>query len=463
MPVYITVKQSPMYHQMSLEEFLFSDEVCAHPYNANETNTRTYKRDFISDRIKRGLGVDPPKLLFRLVDFNRQTENLRAVPREELYSTFYAEKNDGGFHEFFSGMFRLQKHYIRCDSSAVYAATESALDPLIHQHPTKKHEEIYDRASAKVQRIAQENGMTLTSDDFDSLLSSSWRRIDAPCDALKESLRILKTIFEDDFHILYHTSAFAYIKKRSTLKAMERHRDNKSRWFAKFDLHNFFGSTTMDFIMKQFAMVYPFSELLKLPAGRDELTKALELAILNGSLPQGTPISPLITNIMMIPIDFTLANRLRELKEMDGQRFVYTRYADDFQITSRFDFDYNVISGIVIDTLAEFGAPFTLNTEKTRYGSSAGRNWNLGLMLNKDNNITVGYEKKRKLKSMLASYVMDSKRGDAWEKNEIQVMEGIRNYCRHIEGETIDAIVDGINRKFGVDVVAMIKEDLRTL
>ena len=41
---------------------------------------------------------------------------------------------------------------------------------------------------------------------------------------------------------------------------------------------------------------------------------ALELAFMDGVLPQGTPASPLITTIMMIPIDFCLNRKLIERK-----------------------------------------------------------------------------------------------------------------------------------------------------
>ena len=193
-----------------------------------------------------------------------------------------------------------------------------------------------------------------------------------------------------------------------------------------------------------------------------QLTTALELAVLDGGLPQGTPISPIITNIMMIPVDYKLANIL---KNYNGQRFVYTRYADDFQITSRYDFSFREIENLICSTLAGFGAPFSINREKTRYGSANGRNWNLGLMLSAgDNgkiNITVGHKKKRQFKAMLTSYALDRKNGNPWDKNDVQVMEGLRSYYRMVEGATIDGIVDKIGEKFGIDIPAAIKEDLR--
>lgn len=288
--------------------------------------------------------------------------------------------------------------------------------------------------------------------------SGGLRKIDAPEPELMDALRRLKTIFEEDFKALYHTSAFAYVKHRSTVDAVKRHQANESKWFGKYDLSNFFGSTTIDFAIKMLGMVFPFSEVIKSTVGERELRKAIELAFLDGGLPQGTPISPLITNIMMIPVDYKLANGFRDFNH---QRFVYTRYADDFLVSSKYTFSFREVEKFIVDTLKSFGAPFTIKSEKTRYGSSAGSNWNLGVMLNKDNEITVGHKKKRQFQAMLASYIMDKKNGKDWDKSDIQTMEGYRNYYRMIEGDTIDKMVAHIGEKFGVDVVQLIKDDLR--
>lgn len=290
--------------------------------------------------------------------------------------------------------------------------------------------------------------------------SGGLRRIDAPKPRLMEALRELKFIFEDGFGAMYHTSAFAYIKGRSTLDAVKRHQGNESKWFAKFDLHNFFGSTTPEFVTKMFSMIFPFSRVLAVPEGKTYFEKAISLAFLNGGLPQGTPISPLITNIMMIPIDYKLFNMFRNY---DNRKFVYTRYADDFIISCKIDFSYRMIEDEIIKVLKEFGAPFELNTKKTRYGSSAGSNWNLGVMLNKDNQITVGYKNKKKFTAMLYSYGMDKKNGKDWSLNDIQVLEGYRNYFSMVEKEAIQKIVDKMSQKVGLNIAESIKNDLKTL
>lgn len=376
---YITVKQPPMYHQMTLEEFLFGTNVSEQMLNSNLSNTKTYEFDRISNRFLDT--IDVQELIQTLIVFNEQTKSLRDRPRHDLYREFHIPKKSGGL-----------------------------------------------------------------------------RKIDAPEPELMDALRRLKTIFEENFKALYHTSAFAYVKHRSTIDCIKRHRANESKWFGKYDLSNFFGSTTPEFVLHMFSMIFPFSEIMKDEVGKREFETAISLAFLDGGLPQGTPISPTITNIMMIPVDFKLANGFRDF---NGQRFIYTRYADDFQVSSRYTFSFREVEKFISDTLHEFGAPFQINSSKTRYGSSAGSNWNLGIMLNKDNEITVGYKVKKQFQAMLSSYIMDKKNGVTWDKTDIQTMDGYRNYYRMVEGETIDKMVEHIGQKFGVNVVQMIKQDLR--
>ena len=286
------------------------------------------------------------------------------------------------------------------------------------------------------------------------------RRIDAPNPELMDALRQLKKLLETSFgaKMLYHTSAFAYIEGRSTVDAVKRHQTNESRWYAKFDLSNFFGNTTMEFTMNQLSMIFPFSEIIKIPDGRAELEKALDLAFLNGGLPQGTPISPLITNIIMIPVDYKLKKALRDF---DGKYHVYTRYADDFIISSRYDFNFRSVEKLIADTISEFGAKFKLNTEKTRYGSTAGRNFNLGLMVTSDNRITIGNAKKRQIEMLMRNYAIDVKNGNRWNVSDVQVFAGQISYLRMVEPDVFERILRHINGKFSIDIMSEIKADLK--
>lgn len=287
--------------------------------------------------------------------------------------------------------------------------------------------------------------------------SGGLRRIDAPEQELMNALRQLKALMETEMFALYHTSAFAYVRGRCTVDAVKRHQQNESKWFIKLDFTDFFGSTTPEFVLSMLSLIFPFSEIVKTETGRAELTKALSLCFLNGGLPQGTPISPFITNVMMIPLDHRFSNSLRNFEK---NRFVYTRYADDLLISCKCDFDKDKVQEFVTNTLREFNAPFSIKPEKTRYGSSAGRNWNLGIMLNKDNQLTIGHKKKKHFKAMLDNYIRVKKSGRCWELHDVQVLSGLISYYRMIERDYIDYVITSYSEKNQFDIMASIKADM---
>jgi hypothetical protein len=287
--------------------------------------------------------------------------------------------------------------------------------------------------------------------------SGGLRRIDAPLPELMTALRELKTLLETQMFALYHTSAFAYVRRRGTVDAIKRHQRNESKWFLKLDFTNFFGSTTHAFVLSMLSNLFPFSEIVKSQDGMEALSKALGLCFLNDGLPQGTPISPFITNVMMIAIDHKLSNSLRNF---DNRRFVYTRYADDLLISCKIDFDKDKVQMLVTDTLSEFHAPFAIKPEKTRYGSAAGRNWNLGLMLNKENQITIGHKRKKEFKAMLDNYMRDRKSSNNWELHDIQVLSGLISYYRMVEKDYINYLLRQYSEKHGADIEQCIKADL---
>ena len=288
--------------------------------------------------------------------------------------------------------------------------------------------------------------------------SGGLRPIDAPKDELMHALRDLKYIFEKHLFATYHTCAFAYAKGRCPVLAVKRHQENHSRWFLKLDFSNFFGSTTEEFLFNQIKTIFPYSEIVLYTDGEKALKESLSLCFLNGGLPQGTPMSPTLTNIMMIPIDHYISKTFRE----HTPHLVYTRYADDIILSSDISFNYKEVENSIIEILAKFDAPFKLNTSKTRYGSSAGRNWNLGVMLNKDNEITIGYQKKKRFKAMLFSLHNDFQKEVFWNLEDVQALQGIIAYYKSIEKERIEEIIASYDEKFGIKTEQIIKNLLKT-
>ena len=283
------------------------------------------------------------------------------------------------------------------------------------------------------------------------------RPIDQPNESLDLALRVLKSIFESDFHLLHHTAAYAYVTGRCTVDAAKRHQANDSRWYLKTDFSNFFGSTTLEFTMAQFSRLFPFSEVVRHPRGKAALEKALSLCFLNGGLPQGTPISPLITNAVMVPIDYELSNTLRDYQK---NRYIFTRYADDITISSRYDFDYRKIVALIDSVLEKNAAPFRIKPEKTHYGSRAGRNWMLGLMVNKDNEITLGHQRKRDLRAWLYNYLRDRRDHIPTTVGELQKLNGNISYAHMVEPAWTKAILELYSQQFGCDVLETLRADI---
>lgn len=267
----------------------------------------------------------------------------------------------------------------------------------------------------------------------------------------------------------HHTCAFAYVNDRSVYEVAKKHQQFNAWWFASFDFHGFFPSTTLEFVLSQFKLIYPFNLIMSTAAGKKELTTALELCFLNGGLPQGTPISPFITNVMMIPFDHKLARLLNKFdngkKNTNGgvitDRLCYTRYADDIDVSCKVIFNYKKVEREIVRLLKEMNAPFTLNETKTKFNSRAGRNWILGVMLNKDNNITVGYRKNKIFKAMLETYVRDRSMGKKWSYGDVQKLRGQISWYMSVEKDTVNYILQRYNQKFGVNILDLIAEDLR--
>ena len=288
--------------------------------------------------------------------------------------------------------------------------------------------------------------------------SGGLRQIDAPNDELKRALYDLKMIFEKKFYMSYHTAAFAYVHGRSTIDSVKRHQQNKSRWFLKTDMRHFFPSTSPEFLMKMLCMTFPFCAFIEDDCGnRELLEKALSLCFLNGGLPQGTPTSPMLTNALMIPIDHAISKMCHEYQP----HLCYTRYADDILISSEYSFKWTDVQNKLIAILNSFEAPFSLHPDKTRYGSSAGRNWNLGVMLNAENKITIGHEKKKVFKAMVFQFMTDDAKGVAWGLEDVQHFLGLISYYRMVEKESIDAILATYSAKFNKDVEATAKALLK--
>lgn len=275
--------------------------------------------------------------------------------------------------------------------------------------------------------------------------SGGYRLISAPSDELKEVQKKLYEIFIK-WGAYAHDAAFAYVKDRTCLSAMQRHRDKQTQYFYKFDLKDFFPSCTEEVLRCQLKQVYPFCML-----SETLLTSVITIATHNGALPQGSPLSPLLCNMVLLPFDWAMHY---SIKHFDG---VYTRYADDILISfknkKQLSFVQHIISGHLPEGLS-------LKTEKSRCGSIAGRNYNLGLVLNKEHNITIGHKKKMELKAKLNNFIFDFTNRRYWSIIDTQVLQGELNYFRQIEPEYANFVVTRLENKHHIHSISSMFADI---
>jgi group II intron reverse transcriptase/maturase len=140
------------------------------------------------------------------------------------------------------------------------------------------------------------------------------------CQALAQ---VLTPIFDPHFH----PCSFGYRPGRSQHDAVEQARqfiNDDAVWCADFDLDSFFDRVQHDALMARVARRVKDKRVLRL------VRRYLEAGVMEGGLvhaseegtPQGSPLSPLLSNVMLDDLDWELERR--------GHRFV--RYADDVRV-----------------------------------------------------------------------------------------------------------------------------------
>lgn len=262
--------------------------------------------------------------------------------------------------------------------------------------------------------------------------SGGFREIDAPNDELKVIQKRIAKFITNKLKYLPSNNAYGFTKNRNCKLAMEQHQKNNSKYFLKLDIHDFFNSTTKEIILREMNKHWCFAIL---PDNLKDFW--LTLCTKENVLPQGSPASPVFANIVLHEFDLWLDENLKKLdKDM-----VYTRYADDLLISSKNKFHQNIKE--IVDNISAKLKDYnlTLSEHKTRYGTNAGRNWNLGIMYNKDNNLTVGYRQKKLFKNILHNA----------ETGKIEVTEEFKNklqgqlaYAAYIEPEYFAPFIERV-------------------
>lgn len=212
--------------------------------------------------------------------------------------------------------------------------------------------------------------------------SGGIRTISAPSDELKDLQRKLSYLLLNCKEVIYLDNGIecslshGFERKRSIITNARIHRGKKN--VLNLDLEDFFGSFNFGRVRGYFIANRDFK------LDPHIATVIAQIACYKNSLPQGSPCSPVIVNLITNSLDI----KLSKLAKRNGCS--YTRYADDITFSTRKKFFPTAIVKNVEDVtlgsklLGEIRrSGFSVNPTKTRLQFKDSRQEATGLVINK--------------------------------------------------------------------------------
>lgn len=157
----------------------------------------------------------------------------------------------------------------------------------------------------------------------------------------------------------FDPASFAYRPNRGVrdaLRALAAYRDEGFRYVLDADIRGCFDAVQHDVLLGALARwLGGDSPLLSWVGGwiAAPVWDGQSLRTRTKGLPQGSPISPLLANVMLHPLD----------RRLHASHAGLVRYADDFVVVARNPVDLADATRLVVAALADLG--FTLNPDKT--------------------------------------------------------------------------------------------------
>ncbi|WP_160833645.1 retron Ec67 family RNA-directed DNA polymerase/endonuclease [Pantoea sp. Seng] len=288
--------------------------------------------------------------------------------------------------------------------------------------------------------------------------SGGSRKILAPNDKLKAIQKILSNVLYDCYAEIYPTKKYSVIshgyvrKEKNQINKENNHTKDQNLSYGtitnsiphknkhnvlNIDLADYFSSFNLGRVRGFFIK----NESFKLST--ECATVLAQIACYENELPQGSPCSPIIANLISRSLDVKLAGLAKE------NSATYTRYVDDITISTNKKVFPTKIAG-VIDNKVTLGkslqrivikSGFTINPPKSRLQFSDSRQEVTGLIVNKFVNVPSNY--RHTLRPMVHSlfknntYTYMNDEGDN-VKGSIDRLNGMLSYIHYIRSNTIN-------------------------
>jgi RNA-directed DNA polymerase len=266
------------------------------------------------------------------------------------------------------------------------------------------------------------------------------RQIDAPAEKLKGLQRRLADVLYDCLREIEqplkagNKASHAFRRGQSIISNARPH--TARRYVLNLDLQDFFPTFNFGRVRgfflnnKQFKLAEPVATLVA------------QIACKDGKLPQGSPCSPVISELLAHFLD------MRLIKHASKHKCTYTRYADDITFsTNQKQFPPALAAAVgegwtlateLKSRIADAG--FVINGAKTRMQLRANRQTVTGLTVNRKVNAPQRYYKLAR--AMTHAFLATGKyKRDGMDYSSVPRLEGILNHIYHIRERTIDIAV----------------------
>ncbi|BDR76111.1 reverse transcriptase family protein [Clostridium tetani] len=268
------------------------------------------------------------------------------------------------------------------------------------------------------------------------------RNIAAPKSLLKNAQRkILEEILSK---LPVSEYAHGFLKEKSVVSGAKAHK-SRPELLINIDLEDFFPTITFERVRGMFkgfgysgyvasllSMICTYCERMELEV-RGE-TKYVKTS--HRILPQGSPASPMITNIICRKLDKRLSGLASKYS------FTYTRYADDMSfsfINENIDLTYGRLIGLISKIVKEEG--FNINKNKTKFLRQNNRQCITGIVIN---NEEIGVSKKwiKNLRAAIYNANKLKNNGQIPSSKTINEIAGMASWIKSVNSEKYKNIID---------------------
>ncbi len=222
-----------------------------------------------------------------------------------------------------------------------------------------------------------------------------------------------------------HNNVYSYREDVSIKNLADKHVGND--YLLRIDFKDFFPSLSDGDIKSLLAFHYK-------DFNQESLEFIASICCKGGGLPIGAPSSPVISNALLYDLDLLWSYKAEELGA------TYSRYADDIYFSSN---QKGILSGLFeefkeyIQTMQT--PSLQINHEKTIFTSRKRRRMVTGLILTTDRKISIGRDRKRKIKALMHHFSQGT-----LPPKEIQYLKGMISFVKSVE----PSFIEGLNPKY---------------